>query len=65
MLLLLPLLTTQCYWLSCCHPVMRQVVFIRHGESTWNETFNRNKLFLLPRMIYSAAYEIFLILSGA
>lgn len=43
----------------------KHLVFIRHGESTWNETFNRNKLFLLPRMIFSAAYEIWLIISGA
>lgn len=43
----------------------KHLIFIRHGESTWNETFNRGKAFLLPRLIYSAFYELYLIISGA
>eukprot|EP00041_Stephanoeca_diplocostata_P012136 m.202411 g.202411 ORF g.202411 m.202411 type:complete len:335 (+) comp18828_c0_seq6:170-1174(+) len=45
----------------------RDLVFIRHGESTWNDTFNRTKNppFFAKRLVYAALYEIMLIVSGS
>ena len=54
-------------------PVERKTIyFVRHGESTWNDTFNKGShrsmaLFLLgfiPGLIKSALYELYLLLSG-
>jgi len=49
----------------------KTIVFVRHGESTWNETFNRGdrpKLsFLLgfvPGLVRAAAIELYLFVSG-
>lgn len=44
----------------------RTVVFIRHGESMWNETFNRSKnpIYFFPRLIWAAAYELYLLIKG-
>ena len=28
----------------------KKIIFIRHGESGWNEIFNKSKLLLLPRL---------------
>jgi hypothetical protein len=41
----------------------KTLIFIRHGESTWNDTFNKSKLpwYFLPRLIYSSLYELSLI----
>merc|ERR1711991_94335 len=38
----------------------KTLVFVRHGESTWNITFNKSKLpiFFIPRLLYSAMYEL-------
>jgi broad specificity phosphatase PhoE len=33
------------------------VIFIRHGESDWNLIFNKNKLLLLPRLIWGLIRE--------
>jgi hypothetical protein len=54
-------------------PVERKTIyFVRHGESTWNETFNKGShrsmaVFLIgfiPGLIKSALYELYLLLSG-
>jgi hypothetical protein len=54
-------------------PVERKTIyFVRHGESTWNETFNKGShrsmaVFLIsfvPGLIKSGLYEIYLLLSG-
>ena len=49
----------------------KELVFVRHGESTWNDTFNKGerplKAFLLgfvPGLVKSAATEVYLLLSG-
>jgi hypothetical protein len=49
----------------------RTVVFFRHGESTWNDTFNKGErqkkefiMGFIPGLIKSAATEIYLLLSG-
>lgn len=34
--------------------------FIRHGESCWNFTFNRAKVLMLFRLIYTCLYEMYL-----
>jgi hypothetical protein len=54
-------------------PVKRKTIyFVRHGESTWNDTFNKGShrsmaVFLIgffPGLIKSALYELYLLLSG-
>lgn len=54
-------------------PVERKnVYFVRHGESTWNETFNKGShrslvvfaIGFLPGVIKSLLYELYLLLSG-
>lgn len=54
-------------------PLERKTIyFVRHGESTWNDTFNKGShrsmaVFLLgfiPGIIKSAMYELYLLLSG-
>ncbi|KAL7536708.1 hypothetical protein ACHAXR_007352 [Thalassiosira sp. AJA248-18] len=49
----------------------KTVIIIRHGESTWNDTFNpgdRNKfvfiLFYIPNMIYAIIMETYFFVSG-
>jgi len=44
----------------------KTLVFIRHGESTWNYTFNKslNPIFFIPRLIYSLLIEAYLLLTG-
>ena len=50
----------------------RTIVFIRHGESTWNETFNKGShrsalvfaIGYIPNMIKAILYECYLILTG-
>ena len=43
-----------------------KMIFVRHGESTWNETFNRSKnpIFFIPRIIYSCYVDLWLLLVG-
>lgn len=50
----------------------RTVIFIRHGESTWNDTFNKGHrkaivfiALFIPNLIYALAFEFYLLLSGA
>lgn len=54
-------------------PVERKTIyFVRHGESTWNETFNKGNhrsmatflIGFIPGLIKSALYELYLLLSG-
>lgn len=54
-------------------PVDRKTIyFIRHGESTWNDTFNKGQhrsalvfvLGFVPGLIKAVAYEVYLLLSG-
>ena len=54
-------------------PVERKTIyFIRHGESTWNDTFNKGKhrsalvfaLGFIPGLIKAVSYELYLVLSG-
>eukprot|EP01102_Stenamoeba_stenopodia_P009274 TRINITY_DN2735_c1_g2_i1.p1 TRINITY_DN2735_c1_g2~~TRINITY_DN2735_c1_g2_i1.p1 ORF type:complete len:367 (-),score=57.02 TRINITY_DN2735_c1_g2_i1:55-1155(-) len=44
----------------------RTLVFIRHGESTWNYTFNKslNPIYFIPRLLYSLLIEAYLLLTG-
>uniref|UniRef100_A0A7S4I893 Uncharacterized protein n=1 Tax=Vannella robusta TaxID=1487602 RepID=A0A7S4I893_9EUKA len=44
----------------------KTLVLLRHGESTWNVTFNRSKnpIFFIPRLVYAGSYELYLLLSG-
>merc|ERR1719329_303347 len=35
----------------------KTIIFIRHGESEWNEIFNKNKLLLLPRLLMGLLRE--------
>mmetsp|Transcript_13533 Transcript_13533/g.32781 ORF Transcript_13533/g.32781 Transcript_13533/m.32781 type:complete len:407 (+) Transcript_13533:174-1394(+) len=49
----------------------KTVILIRHGESTWNDTFNagdRNKLvfvlFFVPNLLYAALVETYYFVSG-
>lgn len=49
----------------------KSIVFIRHGESTWNDTFNKGdrpmKAFIfgfIPGIVKSVAFELYLLLSG-
>ena len=55
------------------HAVFREktILLIRHGESTWNDTFNagdRNKLlfilFFLPNLLYAILAELYFFISG-
>ena len=54
-------------------PVARKTIyFVRHGESTWNETFNKGShrsmavfvIVFIPGLIKSALYELYFLLSG-
>ena len=54
-------------------PVRRKTVyFVRHGESTWNDTFNKGKhrsaivfaIGFVPGLIKAVLYELYLLLSG-
>eukprot|EP01065_Artemidia_motanka_P051032 TRINITY_DN8874_c0_g1_i2.p1 TRINITY_DN8874_c0_g1~~TRINITY_DN8874_c0_g1_i2.p1 ORF type:complete len:380 (+),score=145.86 TRINITY_DN8874_c0_g1_i2:207-1346(+) len=38
----------------------KEFIFIRHGESEWNEIFNRGKAMLLPRLLIGIARELFM-----
>jgi len=44
----------------------RKVIFVRHGESNWNETFNRgfNPIFFIPRVLWACGFELYLLLQG-
>ena len=50
----------------------KTLYFVRHGESTWNDTFNKGKhrstavfvLGFIPGLIKAALYELYLLLSG-
>jgi len=44
----------------------KTLIFLRHGESTWNVTFNRSKnpIFFIPRLLYAGSYELYLLLTG-
>ena len=41
----------------------KTIVFIRHGESDWNEIFNKSKVLLLPRLIRGLFREAMLFMS--
>ena len=54
-------------------PIQRKTIyFVRHGESTWNDTFNKGKhrsvivfvLGFIPNLIKALLYELYLLLSG-
>jgi hypothetical protein len=50
----------------------KTIYFVRHGESTWNDTFNKGKhrstirfiVGFIPNLIKANLYEIYLLLSG-
>lgn len=50
----------------------KTIYFVRHGESTWNDTFNKGShrsvvrfiLGFVPGLIKSLLYELYLLLSG-
>jgi hypothetical protein len=59
--------------LSQALPVDRKTIyFVRHGESTWNDTFNKGKhrstaafiLGFVPGLVKAVLYEIYLLLVG-
>eukprot|EP01063_Lacrimia_lanifica_P005449 TRINITY_DN1321_c0_g1_i1.p1 TRINITY_DN1321_c0_g1~~TRINITY_DN1321_c0_g1_i1.p1 ORF type:complete len:361 (+),score=123.34 TRINITY_DN1321_c0_g1_i1:69-1151(+) len=39
--------------------VTKEFIFIRHGESEWNEVFNRSKVMLVPRLVVGIVREFF------
>mmetsp|Transcript_37705 Transcript_37705/g.82624 ORF Transcript_37705/g.82624 Transcript_37705/m.82624 type:complete len:394 (-) Transcript_37705:101-1282(-) len=50
----------------------KTIVFVRHGESTWNDTFNKGTdrsrlsfaLFFIPNLIYALMVEFYLLVAG-
>ena len=53
------------------HVEHRCVIFVRHGESTWNETFNKGDrsrlsfaVFFIPNLIYALLVEFYLFVAG-
>ena len=50
----------------------KTIYFVRHGESTWNDTFNKGShrsalifaIGFIPGLIKAVLYEMYLILSG-
>jgi hypothetical protein len=50
----------------------KTIYFVRHGESTWNDTFNKGKhrsaivfvVGFIPGVIKAVLYELYLVLSG-
>jgi prolipoprotein diacylglyceryltransferase len=59
--------------LSSGKPVERRTIyFVRHGESTWNDTFNKGHhrstlvfiLGFLPGLVKAVLFELYLLLSG-
>ena len=42
---------------STKNTIIKQIIFIRHGESDWNEIFNKEKLLLLPRLFFGILRE--------
>lgn len=49
----------------------KTVIFVRHGESTWNDTFNKGDrsrfafaLFFVPNLIYALLVEFYLFVGG-
>lgn len=59
--------------LASGEPVERKTVyFVRHGESTWNDTFNKGShrsaiafaIGFVPGLVKALLYEIYIILSG-
>ena len=49
----------------------RCIIFVRHGESTWNETFNKGDrsrlsfaVFFIPNLIYALLVEFYLFVAG-
>ena len=50
----------------------KTIYFVRHGESTWNDTFNKGKhrsivvfiLGFIPNLVKAMLYELYLLLSG-
>lgn len=50
----------------------KTIIFVRHGESTWNDTFNKGKhrsalvfaLGFVPGLIKACLFEVYLVLSG-
>eukprot|EP01095_Lingulamoeba_sp_RSL-Kostka_P002561 TRINITY_DN1343_c1_g1_i2.p1 TRINITY_DN1343_c1_g1~~TRINITY_DN1343_c1_g1_i2.p1 ORF type:complete len:204 (-),score=60.38 TRINITY_DN1343_c1_g1_i2:642-1253(-) len=44
----------------------KTIIFIRHGESLWNETFNRSKnpIYFFPRLGKAVLYDIYLFVIG-
>lgn len=54
------------------HVDRKTIYFVRHGESTWNETFNKGShrstvvfiITFIPNLIKALLYEMYLLLSG-
>lgn len=49
----------------------KTIIFVRHGESTWNDTFNKGERSLIvfivgyiPNMLKALLYEVYLLLTG-
>eukprot|EP00550_Attheya_septentrionalis_P003936 CAMPEP_0198288346 /NCGR_PEP_ID=MMETSP1449-20131203/6869_1 /TAXON_ID=420275 /ORGANISM="Attheya septentrionalis, Strain CCMP2084" /LENGTH=375 /DNA_ID=CAMNT_0043986461 /DNA_START=108 /DNA_END=1235 /DNA_ORIENTATION=+ len=49
----------------------KTIIFVRHGESTWNDTFNKGDrskvnflVYFVPNLIYAAAMEFYWFVSG-
>eukprot|EP00929_Paragymnodinium_shiwhaense_P048665 TRINITY_DN24573_c0_g2_i1.p1 TRINITY_DN24573_c0_g2~~TRINITY_DN24573_c0_g2_i1.p1 ORF type:complete len:457 (+),score=101.56 TRINITY_DN24573_c0_g2_i1:52-1422(+) len=41
------------------------IIFVRHGESDWNQIFNKSKVLLLPRLIFGLFRELFMLPSSS
>eukprot|EP00591_Stephanopyxis_turris_P002139 CAMPEP_0195525524 /NCGR_PEP_ID=MMETSP0794_2-20130614/26000_1 /TAXON_ID=515487 /ORGANISM="Stephanopyxis turris, Strain CCMP 815" /LENGTH=365 /DNA_ID=CAMNT_0040656003 /DNA_START=22 /DNA_END=1119 /DNA_ORIENTATION=+ len=50
----------------------KTIIFVRHGESNWNDTFNKGShrgalvfvIGFIPNLIYAVLYEFYLLLAG-
>jgi hypothetical protein len=44
---------------------VKRIIFLRHGESTWNNIFNKGLKMLLPRLIIAVIKEMTLLITKA
>ena len=43
---------------NCADARKVRLIFIRHGESEWNEVFNKGKIKIVPRLLRALAREL-------
>ena len=49
---------------NCADARKVRLIFIRHGESEWNEVFNKGKIKIVPRLLRALARELGLFFTG-